>query len=101
MTWNGLLGLGSSYPADPNLGVNPTFLKQGGGEPWLLWAGHLDAAASALTLPAALQGLHWWAQQHRETIPAGYPLSSGTRPRRVLGSGSESALAGPWGSLTA
>lgn len=72
-TWNGLLDLQSSYPADPNLGVNPTLLRQGAGEPWLL----LDAAASALTLPAAPQGLCWWAQQLRETIPAGGTLSSG------------------------
>lgn len=34
MTWNGLLGLGSPYPADPNLGVKPTLLRQSGGEPW-------------------------------------------------------------------
>lgn len=60
MTWNGLLGMGSSYPADPNLGVNPMLLRQGGGEPWLLWAAHLDAAASALIFPAAPQGLCWW-----------------------------------------
>lgn len=77
MTWNGLLGLGSSYPVDPNCGVNPMLLRQGGGEPSLLWAAHLDAAASALTLTDTPQGLYWWAQQCRETIPAGGTLSSG------------------------
>lgn len=59
VTWNGLLGMGSSYPADPNLGVNPMLLRQGGGEPWLLWSAHLRAAASAPTFPAAPQGLCW------------------------------------------
>lgn len=45
VTWNGLLGLGSSYPADPNLGVNATILRHGGGEPCLLWAAHLECCS--------------------------------------------------------
>lgn len=59
MIWSELLGVGSSCPVDPNFGVNPTLLRQGGGDPWLLWAAHVDGAVSALTLPAAPQGLCW------------------------------------------
>lgn len=45
VTWNGLLGLGSSYPADPNLGVNPTILRHGWGEPCLFWEAHLECCS--------------------------------------------------------
>lgn len=67
------------------------------GSPWPLWMAHLDAVASTLVLPAAVQGLCSW---HSST---GSPLEglccvallSGTTLRQLLGPGSERALQDP------
>lgn len=96
MTWNGLLGLRSSR-------------SQPWGQPhapqaeWRRALAPLGSPSGCCSFcpPCCSPGAVLVGTAAQRDDPCWRDSESGTRPRRVLGPGSERALAGPWGSLTA